>query len=197
MAVERRTPHRQALCNRRYRQAGTLEFLRFPYLLLGDGRLSSEANASGFRCRKPGARALDNQIAFEIGEHAHQAEDDFADIARRVDAFAQRNQVRTALAQFIGDIDQIAEVSPQPIQPPHDKLITLRHGGERLVEAGALAGFAAKLVGENAGAACCLQRVELQVQRLIVSRYARVTNTHIILAAADATFSGCVKMGGL
>lgn len=82
-----------------------------------------------------GSGTLDDQLALELSEAGEDREDETAIGGGGVDrrAFArQYSQPDAALGQVAHQIDEMAQVAPQPVELPHDQRVTV---AERL-EAG-------------------------------------------------------------
>ncbi len=82
------------------------------------------------------------------------------------------------LLQQGDDLQQVLQRAPQPVQPPHDEGVAGPKEGERLVQPRPLRPGAADRVGEQAPAAGLLERVALQVERLLLGRDPGVPHEH-------------------
>ena len=83
------------------------------------------ARASG--C-KSGSCALYDELALELGERGEDAEDEFASGGRRVDrrALAGENaQPDAGGGELVHGVDEVAKVTAEPIELPHDKCVSL------------------------------------------------------------------------
>jgi len=90
----------------------------------------------------------------------------------------------------------VAEIAPEPVEPPDHDLIVRSDAGERRVEAGPGSRPAADLVLEYAVTSRSVERVELKVQRLVFRGYAGVADAQESPVSAGR-MRGSAEFGGL
>lgn len=82
---------------------------------------------------EPGLGALDDQLALELDECREDPEDQLAGGGRRVDGrpvASEDLQAHTALRELVDQVDEVAQVAPEPIELPGDQDVTLPQGFE-------------------------------------------------------------------
>jgi hypothetical protein len=81
--------------------------------------------------------AFDNDLALELVEGAEKVEDESAPRRGRVDLLLEHHQADAALAESLGEGEQVLQRPYGPGQPGDDEDVALPHVGERLVQLGA------------------------------------------------------------
>lgn len=146
-------------------------------------RLATTAQAAtGAGCRKTGPRALAHQVLLELGQGAEQVEDQPPAAGVGVDRLLDALELRTALLQSLGALEQILQRAAQPIQSPHHQGVASAQIFERAAQTGPIGLGAAGLVAVDALAAGRREGIVLEIEVLVVGGDARVADEHGRLA---------------
>jgi hypothetical protein len=82
----------------------------------------------------PGAGALSDDRAFELGECRRDVKDERAHRRRRVDRLGERDELNAALAKLVDKGHQIFDRSAEAIETPDDERVALGQGAETFGE---------------------------------------------------------------
>src|SRR5260370_35883227 len=120
------------------------------------------------------AGALDDQLALELVDRAEDMEDQAAGRRGRVDLLLEDHQADAALAQLLGEVDQVLQRPHRPAEPGNYEHVALAQVGQRLVQLRTLGELAGHLVGEDLVAAIGSQLIGLAVGVLPAGGHPRV-----------------------
>jgi hypothetical protein len=120
------------------------------------------------------AGALDDQLTLELIDRAEDMEDQPPGRRGRVDLLPQDDQADTALAQFVGEREQVLQRPYRAGQPGDDEHVALAQVGQRPVELGTGGVLAGGGVGEDLVAPVGGQVIELAVVVLAAGGHPRV-----------------------
>ena len=141
---------------------------------LGGGHLERPTTFPTARPRRGQARycALCDQLALEFGQCGEDAEDQFASSGRRVDGrtvAAQQLETDATPSQIVHGVDQMAQITAEPIELPHDQRVALAQRLDAALPCRAPLARARHLLDEDVSLvdAGRLQRVNLHVEALV------------------------------
>ena len=120
------------------------------------------------------AGALDDQLALELIDRAEDMEDQPPGRRGRVDLLLQDDQADAALAQLVGEREQVLQRPHRAGQAGDDEHVALAQIGQRLVQLGPLGELAGRLVGEDLVASVGGQVIDLAVVFLAAGGHPRV-----------------------
>src|SRR4051794_20073937 len=116
------------------------------------------------------------QLVLELRQSAQDREHETAVRRGRIGpGVIQRSETSAALDNRCQHVQQVAGGSGEPIEPGDDKHVAFAQHVDSVGKLSAIRPDAAYLLGEDLGAAGRLQSGDLGVQRLPISRYARVS----------------------
>lgn len=114
--------------------------------------------------------AFGNEFAFHLRESRKYVEDESASACAGVNAFGQAAKLDPAFLKLGDKFNEVDDVSTQPIEPPHGKCVAFVEVLQCRVQCVAILGALARAsFREDSDAACCLKRVLLESQGLILS----------------------------
>ncbi len=146
--------------------------------LPGCERRGSAADASSFAgCCDAGARALPDDLAFELRERTEDVEGEPPAAGGGVDVLGQRLESDLAGLELLDDLDQVLEAAAETVQAPDDERVARLQEREALIELRSLLERPGADVAEDASAASGGERVELQREVLLIGGDARVLKT--------------------
>src|SRR5258706_3908307 len=99
--------------------------------------------------------------------------------SRGVDVLLQAFETDILLTQVRDGGDELLECAPEPVQSPDDQRIPGSQVVHGFLQAGTLCLGTAHRIGEDLLTTCLLERVGLQIERLILGRDAGVTYQHM------------------
>ncbi len=120
------------------------------------------------------AGALDDQLALELVDRAEDVEDQPPGRRGRVDLLLQDDQADAALAQLVGQREQVLQRPHGAGQAGDDEHVARAQVGQRLVELGAGGVLAGGGVGEDLAASVGGQVIDLAVVVLAAGGHPRV-----------------------
>src|SRR5271165_5454792 len=120
------------------------------------------------------AGALDDQLALELIDRAEQVEDQPALRGGGVDLLLEHDQADAALAQLVGEGEQVLERAHGAGQPGDDEDVASAEVGQGLVQLGAGGVLAGRGVGEDLLASAGGQVIDLAVVVLAAGGHPRV-----------------------
>jgi hypothetical protein len=131
----------------------------------GHGRvLEAAAGSSG---RQPGAGALPDQVAFELGQGGEDVEDELAARGGGVDLLLQAAEPDLMLGHAGDGVEQVAQGPGEPVELPDDQGVAGAELVQDLLEDRAVGAGAAGGLGEHPVAAGAVQGVDLEVRLLV------------------------------
>jgi hypothetical protein len=95
----------------------------------------------------------------------------------RVDAVGDALEMHLLVFQFIDQVHQCFYAAPEPVQFPDHEGIGLAQLGQRVFQPWAFDLRTAEFVGENALAACFLERLQLHFKILLIGRHSGVSDS--------------------
>jgi hypothetical protein len=116
---------------------------------------------------QPGARALADQVAFELGQGGEHVEDELAARGGGVDRLLEAAEPDPTVGQSGDGIDQVPEGAAEAVQFPDDQGVAGPQLVEELLEGGAVGAGAAGRLGEHSVAPGTLERVDLELGLLV------------------------------
>lgn len=132
-----------------------------------------------FGRRHPGACAVADEAPLEFCDGADDVEHQFPACRRRVNRFGEAAETNAFFLEAGGDLDQMREAAPQPVELPNDQYITGHERPESIVEFASIGLRAAHaFIAEYILAAGSSESVKLHRQVLFVRRDACVTDQH-------------------
>jgi hypothetical protein len=143
--------------------------------LWGHHRRSAAAAATGPGRGQPGAGALADQVAFELGQGGEHVEHQLAAGGGGVDRLLQAPEPNPSLGQAGDGVDQVAQRPAQPVQLPHHQGVAGAQLVQDVVEGGPVGPGAAGGFGEHPVAAGALEGVDLEVRLLVGGGDAGIT----------------------
>jgi hypothetical protein len=136
-------------------------------LVAGQHRRPAAAAAAGAGRGQPGAGALADQVAFELGQGGEHVEDELAARSGGIDRLLQAAKPDTALSEVGDGVDQVPQRPAQPIKLPHHQGVAGAELVQGLVEDWAVGAGAAGRFGEDPVAAGRGEGVDLEVWLLV------------------------------
>ena len=104
------------------------------HLLRGEQLLSASHPASRPRRRQSSHRALSNKLLLKLRQCRKEVEDESSSGGTGVKLLLERDEVDAALIQPVHDLEQVADRAAQPVQPPHDKCVSLMEAFQALLQ---------------------------------------------------------------
>jgi hypothetical protein len=95
------------------------------------------------------------------------------------DLLCERFEINLSLSEMSDEADEIGQIPPQPVKPPHDERVTLAQALETGFQLRPLRVFASGLFFVDLAALGPHQRVPLQIQGLVFGRDKIIANAHV------------------
>lgn len=95
------------------------------------------------------------------------------------DLFCERFEINLSLFELSDEADEIGQIPPLPVKPPHDEGVTLAQTLEAGLQLRPPGVFAGGLFFVNLTALGPLQSVPLQIEGLVFSRDTSVADSHV------------------
>src|SRR6516165_5594122 len=80
--------------------------------------------ASASRCQTC-LRSFTDEFSFELSESAEEVEDELATCRPGIDPFAERAEAHLPGVKFGHDVNQMAQASAEPVEPPNNDSVAL------------------------------------------------------------------------
>lgn len=133
----------------------------------------------GTRRLESGHGAFPDDLPLELSERSEDVEDQLPTRRRGVHVLLQAFEPDPPLAKPVHDLDEILKAPPQPIQLPHHQGVPFPEELQSLLKPRPIRILPAPLIGEDLFTPVLFERVDLQVQMLILRRYPCIPDKHM------------------